>query len=109
MKSSSMMVRGFEPSRGTNESDWGAADILSQMVPAYVETVLESKHRSDNGFTLQDAVDMVLTIDQLIFDAESRNLEEAYALQAPDFATCHDSPGFVDEKGYECIEAWKGQ
>jgi hypothetical protein len=109
MKSSSMMVRGFEPSRGTNESDWGAADILSQMVPAYVESVLESNHRSEKGFTLQDAVDMVLTIDQLIFDAESRNLEDAYAMQAPDFSVCHDTPGFVDEKGNECVDGWKDQ
>jgi len=106
MKSSSMMVRGFEPNRATNESDWGAADVLSQMVPAYVEAVLESKHRSEKGFTLEDTVDMVLTIDQLIFDAESRNLEEAYAMQAPDFAACHDTPGFVDEKGNECVDAW---
>jgi hypothetical protein len=109
MKSSSMIVRGFEPSRSTNESDWGAADVLSQMVPAFVETVLESKYRTMNGFTLQDAVDMVLTIDQLIFDAERRNLEEAYAMQAPDFATCHDTPGFVDEKGSECVDGWAGQ
>jgi len=109
MKSSSMMVRGFEPSRLTNESDWGAADILSQMVPAYVEAVLESKHRSEKGFTFQDTVDMVLTIDQLIFDAESRNLEEAYAMQAPDFAACHDTPGFVDEKGNECVDGWENE
>jgi len=109
MKSSSMVVRGFEPSRSSNESDWGAADVLSQMVPAYVESVLESNYRTLNGFTMKDAVDMVLTIDQLIFDAESRNLEEAYAMQAPDFATCHDSPGFVDEKGNECVDGWKGQ
>mmetsp|Transcript_120859 Transcript_120859/g.189573 ORF Transcript_120859/g.189573 Transcript_120859/m.189573 type:complete len:652 (-) Transcript_120859:31-1986(-) len=109
MKSSSMMVRGFEPSRATNESDWGAADVLSQMVPAYVESVLESKHKSEKGFTLQDAVDMVLTLDQLIFDAESRNLEDAYAMMAPDFAACHDTPGFVDEKGNECVDGWKEQ
>merc|ERR1719440_354980 len=78
MQTSSLMVRGFEPTRPTNESHWGAADILSQMVPAYVESVFESKHSTQNGFTLQDAVDMVLMLDQLIFDAESSLLEGVY-------------------------------
>merc|ERR1719377_64019 len=69
MQTSSLMIRGFEPSRPTNESHWGAADVLSQMVPAYVESVLESKHSTLNGFSLKDAVDMVVMLDQLIFDA----------------------------------------
>merc|ERR1719261_1404937 len=70
MQTSSLMVRGFEPTRPVNDSHWGAADILSQMVPAYVESALESHHSTQNGFTLEDAIDMVLTLDQLIFDAE---------------------------------------
>merc|ERR1719460_2444463 len=78
MKTSSLMVRGFEPTRPTNDSHWGSADILSQMVPAYVESVLESHHSTQNGFTQQDAVDMVLTLDQLIFDSASSILEGVY-------------------------------
>merc|ERR1719183_978581 len=78
MQTSSLMVRGFEPTRSTNDSHWGAADILSQMVPAYVESVLESQHNTQNGFNLQDAIDMVLTLDQLIFDSESSLLEGVY-------------------------------
>merc|ERR1719506_62238 len=78
MQTSSLMVRGFEPTRPTNESHWGAADILSQMVPAYVESVLESKHSTQNGSTLQDAVDMVIMLDQLIFDSEGALLESVY-------------------------------
>jgi hypothetical protein len=78
MQTSSLMVRGFEPTRSTNESNWGTADILSQMVPAYVESVLESHHSAQNGFTHQDAVDMVLTLDQLIFDSASSILEGVY-------------------------------
>jgi hypothetical protein len=78
MQTSSLMVRGFEPARPTNDSHWGAADILSQMVPAYVESVLESQHKTQHGFTLQDAVDMVLMLDQLIFDSESSVLEGVY-------------------------------
>jgi len=78
MQTSSIMVRGFEPTRSTNESHWGAADVLSQMVPAYVEAVLESQHNTQHGFTLQDAVDMVVMLDQLIFDSESTVLEGVY-------------------------------
>jgi len=81
MQTSSLMVRGFEPSRSVNDSHWGAADILSQMVPAYVESVLESKHNTQKGFTMQDVVDMVITLDQLIFDSESSLLEGVYENQ----------------------------
>merc|ERR1719253_2418918 len=78
MQTSSLMVRGFEPTRLTNDSHWGAADILSQMVPAYVESVLESQHNTMYGFNLKDAVDMVIMLDQLIFDSESAVLEGVY-------------------------------
>jgi len=75
---SSMMVRGFEPTRPVNHSHWGVADILSEQVPGYVESVLESKHAEQHGFSLEDAVHMVAMLDQLIFDSESTILEEAY-------------------------------
>merc|ERR1719390_264203 len=55
MQTSSLMVRGFEPTRLTNESNWGVADVLSQLVPAYVESVLESTHKASNGFSQSDA------------------------------------------------------
>jgi hypothetical protein len=81
MQTSSIMVRGFEPTRLVNDSHWGVADILSQKVPAYVESVLDAKHNTQHGFSLQDAVDMVLMLDQLIFDSESANLESVYHRQ----------------------------
>jgi len=81
MQTSSLIVRGFEPTRSVNESHWGAADILSQMVPAYVESVLESHHKKESGFNMQDVVDMVITLDQLIFDTESSLLENVYENQ----------------------------
>lgn len=81
MQSASLMVRGFEPSRPTNDSHWGAADVLSQMVPAYVESILESQHSTLHGFSLKDAVDMVVMLDQLIFDSESLLLESVYKVQ----------------------------
>jgi len=81
MQTSSLQVRGFEPTRPTNDSHWGSADILSQMVPAYVESVLDAKHVSQQGYSLQDVVDMVLALDQLIFDWEGSLLEDVYKHQ----------------------------
>merc|ERR1719336_1573070 len=75
---SALHIRGFEPSRLINASGWGDADILSLRVPAYVEAVLESKHKADVGFDLRDAAIMVATIQQLIFDSEGALLEKAY-------------------------------
>lgn len=77
---SALIVRGFELARPAhNDSAWGTADILSQRVPAYVESALESNHAQEHGFDLDDAVHMVVTIAELIFDSESTLLEKAYA------------------------------
>jgi len=76
------MIKGFEPSRPTNLTGWGNNDdILSAKVPAFVEGVLESRHAQENGFDLQDAVYMVATIEELIFDSESAVLERVYESQ----------------------------
>jgi len=81
MKTSSLMIRGFEPTRSTNESHWGVADILSQMVPAYVESVLESQHAKILGFSFKDAVSMVVMLEQLVLDSEVSLLEKIYSDQ----------------------------
>eukprot|EP00747_Dinoflagellata_sp_TGD_P157559 gnl/TRDRNA2_/TRDRNA2_177749_c2_seq14.p1 gnl/TRDRNA2_/TRDRNA2_177749_c2~~gnl/TRDRNA2_/TRDRNA2_177749_c2_seq14.p1 ORF type:complete len:589 (+),score=126.89 gnl/TRDRNA2_/TRDRNA2_177749_c2_seq14:60-1826(+) len=78
MKESSLLIRGFEPTRLVNSSNWGAADILHQRVPAFVESVLGSKNAVDHGFALADAVTMIAALEQLIFDSESTLLEKAY-------------------------------
>lgn len=78
---SGLVIRGFEPSRPVNSSDWGAPDILSQQVPAYVERFLESRHLEEHGFDINDAVHMVATLDQLIFDSETAILKKAYKTQ----------------------------
>eukprot|EP00413_Alexandrium_margalefii_P033398 CAMPEP_0204579452 /NCGR_PEP_ID=MMETSP0661-20131031/43489_1 /ASSEMBLY_ACC=CAM_ASM_000606 /TAXON_ID=109239 /ORGANISM="Alexandrium margalefi, Strain AMGDE01CS-322" /LENGTH=571 /DNA_ID=CAMNT_0051588461 /DNA_START=92 /DNA_END=1807 /DNA_ORIENTATION=+ len=78
---SSLWIRGFEPTRPVNHSAWGSEDILSQRVPAFVESVLESSHAQVKGFDLKDAVRMVATLEQLIFDSESALLEQAYRNQ----------------------------
>lgn len=75
---SALMIRGFEPSRPVNQSDWGSADILSQRVPLFVEAVLESQHVQEHGFGFDDAVRMVAALEELIFDSESTLLETVY-------------------------------
>jgi len=77
-RESALHIRGFEPSRPANASGWGAADILSQRVPGFVEQVLESRHKLERGFTLSDATQMVATLEQLIFDSEGSLLEKSY-------------------------------
>mmetsp|Transcript_139737 Transcript_139737/g.243339 ORF Transcript_139737/g.243339 Transcript_139737/m.243339 type:complete len:564 (-) Transcript_139737:29-1720(-) len=81
MQTSSLMIRGFEPSRTVNSSHWGVADILSEQVPGFVESVLESSHATQYGFELQDAVHMVIMLERLIFDAEATLLDKVYAHQ----------------------------
>lgn len=80
MQQWSLLVRGFEPMRQINSSHLGSAEILTQKVPSLVETVLESK-RSSNGFSLQETVAMVATLQQLISDAEHTLLEKVYQRQ----------------------------
>mmetsp|Transcript_61869 Transcript_61869/g.138153 ORF Transcript_61869/g.138153 Transcript_61869/m.138153 type:complete len:582 (+) Transcript_61869:101-1846(+) len=80
-RKSALVIRGFEPTRMVNESTWGAADILSEQVPGFVESVLQSSHAAQNGFDIRDAAYMVATLEQLIFDSESALLEKVYNLQ----------------------------
>jgi len=81
MQRFSVMIRGFEPSRPLNASEWGAADILSQQVPAFVESTMESQRVAMHGFDLQDAVHLVATLEQLIWDSEATLLEQVYHRQ----------------------------
>mmetsp|Transcript_88314 Transcript_88314/g.234544 ORF Transcript_88314/g.234544 Transcript_88314/m.234544 type:complete len:576 (-) Transcript_88314:41-1768(-) len=74
---SALVLRGFEPSRPASSS-WGGVDILSQTVPGYVESVLESRRAEEHGFGLEDAVRVVATLEQLIFDSDSALLEKVY-------------------------------
>eukprot|EP00933_Yihiella_yeosuensis_P004513 TRINITY_DN108888_c0_g1_i1.p1 TRINITY_DN108888_c0_g1~~TRINITY_DN108888_c0_g1_i1.p1 ORF type:complete len:620 (-),score=112.20 TRINITY_DN108888_c0_g1_i1:98-1798(-) len=75
---SSLVLRGFESSRPVTDSKWGAAEVLSQQVPGFVESVLESRHVQEQGFDLRDAAILVATLEQLIFDGESSLLEKVY-------------------------------
>eukprot|EP00928_Gymnodinium_smaydae_P007428 TRINITY_DN1266_c0_g2_i1.p1 TRINITY_DN1266_c0_g2~~TRINITY_DN1266_c0_g2_i1.p1 ORF type:complete len:527 (+),score=114.92 TRINITY_DN1266_c0_g2_i1:220-1800(+) len=79
MQSSSLLVRGLEPARQVNDSHAGAGEILSSRVPSLVD-LLEGK-RSSRGFSFEDTVAMVATLEQVIFESESSLLETAYKQQ----------------------------
>ncbi|CAE7419547.1 unnamed protein product [Symbiodinium natans] len=76
-----LVIRGFEPSRPTNESLWAAAEVLSEKVPGYVENVLMSRHAEERGFDVRDAALLITTIEQLVFDSESALLTKVYEAQ----------------------------
>lgn len=90
---SSLWVRGFEPTRPVNHSAWGSEDILSQRVPAFVESVLESHHAQAKGFDLADAVRLVATLKQLIFDSEGMLLDKVYKRQRKLVSRSLSAPG----------------
>merc|ERR1719235_277437 len=77
MQKANLQIRGFEPSRVVNSTHQGHAEILSQRVPAFVEMMLEGP-RASSGFTLEDAVAMVMTLQQLIYDSEAHLLEKVF-------------------------------
>jgi hypothetical protein len=78
MQQSSLLVRGFEPMRQVNSSDFGSAEILSAKGSSAIDSALESKMSSD-GFALQEAAAMIATLEELIFNAETTLLETSYA------------------------------
>jgi hypothetical protein len=77
MQNYGLLVRGFEPARIVNASHTGHADVLSNRVPHFVELLLDES-RAAQGFLLEDAASLVMTLERLIFDSESTMLEEAY-------------------------------
>merc|ERR1719215_2357224 len=76
MQSSSFLIRGLEPARQVNDSHAGAGEILSSRVPSLVD-VLEDK-RSSRGFSYEDTVALIATLEQVVFESESSLLEAAY-------------------------------
>eukprot|EP00448_Togula_jolla_P024560 CAMPEP_0170592852 /NCGR_PEP_ID=MMETSP0224-20130122/13139_1 /TAXON_ID=285029 /ORGANISM="Togula jolla, Strain CCCM 725" /LENGTH=584 /DNA_ID=CAMNT_0010916773 /DNA_START=803 /DNA_END=2555 /DNA_ORIENTATION=- len=78
MQTSSLLIRGFEPSRRVNESSPGIAEMMRAKVPSMAEAMLEGKLAA-KGFCFQDAVAMVAALEQLIIDSESAVLEKVFA------------------------------
>jgi len=77
MKESSLMVRGFEPTKLVNESNAGSAHVLDSEMPLIAEKLMNGREATE-GFSLDDAVAMIAVLEQLIFDSESSLLESLY-------------------------------
>jgi hypothetical protein len=77
MKRSSMVVRGFEPSRLVTDGDSGA-DILSRTVPEHADLLFGGAH-SKSGFAFEDVVALLAGLERLVVDSETELLEAVYA------------------------------
>merc|ERR1719387_1486764 len=74
---SAFLIRGLEPARQLNASDLGAAEILSQQLPSLLEALL-GKHTLILGYSFEDAVATVLTLEHVIINSEIELLEKVY-------------------------------
>jgi len=80
MQTSSLLIKGLEPSRLLGDSDSGAAEILSKSVPEHVDIMLGG-HHVEKGYSLDEAVSFLAALEQLIFDSETHLLEKVYQQQ----------------------------
>jgi len=79
MQQSSLVIRGFEPSRILNSSESGVAELLSKQVPAHSDVLLGGKHASQ-GYGIDDVVSLVAALERLVWDSEAALLERTYKL-----------------------------
>lgn len=77
MQQSNLLIRGFEPNLVVNAPHEGHAAVLNNTSPHFVER-LQEQGRAGNGFSLEDAAALVVTLQQLIFDGESALLARVY-------------------------------
>lgn len=75
----SFIIRGFEESRPVSDSDWNIEQLLSERVPAQLESMLTSQNTKASGFDLEGAVNMIAVIEKIIFDSEVAMLDDAYS------------------------------
>lgn len=80
MQTSSLLIKGLEPSRLLGDSESGAAEILSKAVPEHVDIMLGG-HHVEKGYSLDEAVSFLAALEQLIFDSETNLLERVYRQQ----------------------------
>lgn len=72
----SLSIVGLEPSQVNAPHE--EALLLSQVVPSYVKSELEGK-AAQTGFSIDDAVVMIATLERLVRDTSHDLLESAYA------------------------------
>eukprot|EP00927_Polykrikos_kofoidii_P013859 TRINITY_DN1602_c0_g1_i1.p1 TRINITY_DN1602_c0_g1~~TRINITY_DN1602_c0_g1_i1.p1 ORF type:complete len:563 (-),score=89.49 TRINITY_DN1602_c0_g1_i1:261-1949(-) len=77
MQKSSLLIRGFEPMRQISSSFMGVPQILETHVPLVVDAAIHSE-RAAPGYSLDEAVTMIATLEQLLRDDEAMRLEKVY-------------------------------
>eukprot|EP00411_Alexandrium_monilatum_P124944 CAMPEP_0175646394 /NCGR_PEP_ID=MMETSP0097-20121207/7299_1 /TAXON_ID=311494 /ORGANISM="Alexandrium monilatum, Strain CCMP3105" /LENGTH=587 /DNA_ID=CAMNT_0016952291 /DNA_START=33 /DNA_END=1793 /DNA_ORIENTATION=+ len=81
MRKSSLMIRGFEPTRLLSGTSKGTPDILTDRAPLHLKALLSSKHGLSYGFGLDDVARLVLVLEKLIYESQSGLLAEIYRRQ----------------------------
>jgi len=80
VQKSNLLVRGFEPVRRIDAVSLDAVRILSSNLPSAVEKSVFTKH-SSGGFSFDDTVSMVATLEQLISNDENMLLQTVFEHQ----------------------------
>jgi len=92
----SITVKGLEPARNASSNHHAVgAEILLDQVPAYTEAILEGSFSHD-GFTLEDAVVMAATLEQLVLGSGTAGLQTAYALRNQSTSSVLNRGGLED-------------
>jgi hypothetical protein len=76
MQTYTLSIVGLEPSQVNAPHE--EALLLSQVVPSYVKSELEGK-AAQTGFSIDDAVVMIATLERLVEDTSHELLERAYS------------------------------
>lgn len=75
MQTYSLSIVGLEPTQVNGQHD--EALLLTQIVPSYVKSELEGKS-ARTGFSVDDAVVMIATLERLVADTSHDLLEKSY-------------------------------
>jgi len=75
MQRFSVLVRGLEPTIKVNDTHAGEAEILNMQSPGLAKQ-LEGPRA--HGFSLQDATAMIVSLEQLLFDADSSLMHKIF-------------------------------
>jgi len=79
MSTYGVSIVGLEPIHGNGSHS--EVKLLNELASSYVKVVLEGKGARD-GFSVEDAVGLIATLERLILDSGSEVLEAAYAALA---------------------------
>jgi len=73
------VIKGFEPHEVRSSTEQLGESILSSKVPGYIDAILESELQN-KGFSIEDVLAVVMSVERLIVDEISGSVEQAYHL-----------------------------